>query len=132
MGFCHSATSNRGRSTFCYLLPAATQEASTSGNGAIASGIVREVRGRPSRPGTMQQGIGAASSYSVLHAFGGSRDGAVPCASLLDESGTLYGITASGGKASQRHGKSDGGPVFTDPFVRESIISSRSSREVPF
>ena len=64
-------------------------------------------------PGTMPQGIGAASSYNVLHAFGGFRDGALPCASLLDENGTLYGTTASGGKASQRYGNNDGGTVFS-------------------
>lgn len=83
-------------------------------------------------PGTTPQVIGVASSYNVLHAFGGFRDGAVPCASLLDESGTLYGTTASGGQVSQRHGKSDGGSVFTDPFVREVVIGSTSSREVLF
>jgi uncharacterized repeat protein (TIGR03803 family) len=39
----------------------------------------------------------AAGTETVLHAFAGGRDGAIPMASLIDVNGTLYGTTYAGG-----------------------------------
>jgi uncharacterized repeat protein (TIGR03803 family) len=51
-----------------------------------------------SAPGAMPQNDAmAASSYKVLHSFGGSPDGFYPAASLINVKGTLYGTTRGGG-----------------------------------
>ena len=45
-------------------------------------------------PARIMQNIGTeGSSYQVLYSFSGSPDGAIPCASLVDVDGTLYGTT---------------------------------------
>lgn len=41
-------------------------------------------------------------SFRVLYGFAGGRDGDGPVASLIDVNGTLYGVTAAGGRPGAR------------------------------
>src|SRR5439155_27001870 len=48
--------------------------------------------------GLLAPGVAIAQSYEVLHNFGGTGDGAVPVASLIQGTdGNFYGTTAAGG-----------------------------------
>jgi uncharacterized repeat protein (TIGR03803 family) len=67
-----------------------------------------------STPGAMPPGaavstraadrIQRAPSFRVLHRFGGSPDGAIPLANLIDVNGTLYGTTSEGGRSGCGYG----------------------------
>jgi hypothetical protein len=48
--------------------------------------------------------IQRAPSFRVLHRFGGSPDGAIPLANLIDVNGTLYGTTSEGGRSGCGYG----------------------------
>jgi uncharacterized repeat protein (TIGR03803 family) len=60
----------------------------------------------PSPAGVMAERTHGRPAYSVLYSFkGGSGDGAVPYASLINANGTLYGTTQNGGLRCERiHG----------------------------
>lgn len=63
-------------------------------------------------------GGATAASLSVIYAFKGGADGAVPLARLIDVGGALYGTTASGGA-------SNDGTVFTvTPAGAETVVHS--------
>jgi len=62
-----------------------------------------------------------AQTYTVLHAFGGGTDGAVPGPVISDEEGTLYGATYAGGIVSC--GEDTCGTVFkVDSAGNETIL----------
>jgi uncharacterized repeat protein (TIGR03803 family) len=57
-------------------------------------------------------------SYRVLHSFGGSGDGSVPTAGLINVKGSLYGTTFSGGGSGE-------GTVFSiTPSGTETVLHS--------
>ncbi|HEX3458932.1 MAG TPA: choice-of-anchor tandem repeat GloVer-containing protein [Candidatus Baltobacteraceae bacterium] len=57
-------------------------------------------------------------SYKVLHSFGGSGDGSVPTAGLMNVKGMLYGTTFSGG------GSGDGTVFSITPSGTETVLHS--------
>ncbi|MGA7356947.1 MAG: choice-of-anchor tandem repeat GloVer-containing protein, partial [Candidatus Cybelea sp.] len=65
---------------------------------------------------------------TVVHSFGGSRDGVFPYGGLIDVNGTLYGTTSNGGSVScgVRYGDIHGcGTVFkTTTSGKESVLHS--------
>ena len=75
---------------------------------------------------TIVSGAGNSSlSYKVLHSFGGSGDGSVPYASLINVKGRLYGTTVEGGSSSCTFYTSGCGTVFSiTPSGTETVLHS--------
>ena len=62
-----------------------------------------EIYGTTYAGGTNDAGVifkmsASGSGYSVIHNFGGARDGAYPAAGVIEVNGILYGTTVGGGK----------------------------------
>jgi len=67
----------------------------------------------------------AASSsvaYSVIHSFGGGKDGAILRASLLDVEGTLYGTTYEGGSKGCQNSAGCGTVFSIAPSGTETVL----------
>jgi uncharacterized repeat protein (TIGR03803 family) len=87
--------------------------------------------GTTPRGGTNGRGtvfsITTSGKETVLHNFGGSRDGALPYGGLLNVNGTLYGTTSNGGSGScLRYSNVHGcGTVFkTTTSGKETVLHS--------
>jgi uncharacterized repeat protein (TIGR03803 family) len=111
----------------CYTLSMCVAAVMLSGcGGSAGSGAMPQGRAMsPAR--VIAHDIGVASSYNVIYNFRGFPDGAVPCASLLDENGTLYGTTTSGGTHFQRYGN-ENGTVFSISTTGTEHVLYRFSR----
>lgn len=77
--------------------------------------------------GTAAMQLAPAQSFTLLHAFAGSPDGAVPVAGLIqDSAGNLYGTTQQGGNtggACANSGMNGCGVIFKiDPSGNETVL----------
>jgi uncharacterized repeat protein (TIGR03803 family) len=101
-----------------------TQEALLDVNGTLY--------GTTKHGGTNDRGtvfsLTTSGEETVLHSFGGKRDGVFPYGGLLDVNGTLYGTTSNGGSVAcgVRYGDIHGcGTVFeTTTYGKESVLHS--------